>query len=209
MAQSLNDLVERAIASAMRPADPDDTSATRDCDNELQRIETLLASTAAGPEDFGLLSHVRATRIFLAARLGDAEAVIRQSEGFLASSPTSGLDTFNVQIFRMRALHAVGRHDVEIRAALDLAGSASLGAEDFVLLLEGLAQRHPGCFNSSSFLFDRMERTLEQLTIAGCANLPQADQIPINFERVALDAARALRRLNEARTEALLDESGA
>jgi predicted TIM-barrel enzyme len=75
-------------------------------------------------------------------------------------------------------------------------------------LLEGLAKRHPGSLESASFLQEKIVAVLKQLGLAGYANLPTIEQVNANLERAALDTAVELRRINEARTKAILAEHG-
>jgi len=206
MTKPLEDIVEQAIDRVIRLYRPDDPVTVKECDSDLQKVETLLTSTEAGSSVLGLLAHVRATRIFLAAEIGDAESVIRQGADFLNTFPPSGIDYFNVQILRLRALHALGQHTNEIQAALDAAMSHEVRNEDFVLLLEGLAKRHPRSLESAKSLQEKLRYVLEQLGLAGHENLPSIDQVTTNLEQAVLDTAAELRRINEARTKAILAE---
>jgi hypothetical protein len=204
MSESLEDLVERTIDWVIRSFRPDDSDTFNGSDAALQKVEMLLSSAEPGSIVLDLLVQVRATRIFLAAEIGDAEAVVRQSESFLRTCSPTRLDFFNVQNLRLRALHTLGHHSDELREALEAAKSTEVRSEDFVLLLEGLAKRHPGSFASDAFLQKKMSTALRQLVLCGYTNLPTPDQVSANLEQAALDAVAEFRRVNRAKAEELL-----
>lgn len=208
MTESLEDIVEEAIDRVIRSFSPDDHDTFGDCDSELQRVEALLSSSEPEPDVLALLARIHACRISLAAEIGDAGAIVRQSEYFLKTYPPAGLDSANVRAWRLRALHVLGRHSDELRETLEAAKMPEVLGEDFVLLLEGLAKRHPGSLASEALLQKKMRDVLKQLGLAGYANLPAGDEVNADLERVALATAAEFRRVNEVRTNAILAENG-
>jgi hypothetical protein len=204
MAELFGEIAERTIDWVIRSFRPDDPGTFEECDSELQRVEALLSSAGPGSDVPDLLAQIRAARISLAAEIGDAEAVVRQSEGFLKTCPPTRLDFCNVRTLRLRALHALGHHADELREALAAAKSPEVRGEDFVLLLEGLVKRHPGNLESEVLLQEKMSDALKQLGLAGYINLPTSDQVSANLERAALEAAAEFRRVNRAKAEELL-----
>lgn len=208
MRESFEEVVERTIDWVIRSFRPDEPATFDDCDSELRRVEDLLSAVDADSSAHDLLGKIRAARIFLAADIGDAEEVVRKSGDFLERFPSSSLDSCNVRVLRLRALHALGQHSDELREGLDAAKDPEVRDWDFVLLLEGIAKRHPGSLGSEVVLQEKMTETLRKLDEEGYANLPSSDQVRVGFEQAVLDTAAEYRRVSEERTMAILAEEG-
>lgn len=207
MTKPLADIVEQAIDRVIRSYIPDDPVTVQECDSDLQKVESLLTSAEAGSSVVDLLAHVRATRIFLAAEIGDAESVIRQSDDFLKTFSLSGLDFFNVQILRLRALHVTGSHETEIDEAIATARRPEIRGAEYVSLLENLAARHPESMSCDEQLSTKLQEAIAALNAIGYEIAPPIAG-PEMLAETALWVASELRRANRAKGDALLLEEG-
>jgi hypothetical protein len=200
------ELVEKTVGGAIRVIRSDDREALERCDSELQRVEALLLSGEPDSDAPDLLAQIRSTRVFLAADVGDSEAVLRQSGEFLKDCPLTSLDCFNVFTLRLRTLHASGHHREELREALEATMNPEIHGEHLILILEGLATRHPGSLAEMPILQEKIRTTLSELRMTGYTNLPSPAQENMDLDRTALDAAEEIRRNNQARATAFLTD---
>jgi hypothetical protein len=208
MNQSFEDKVEWAISHAIQLVRlNNDPPSHQEADAELLSIEGVLSSLDPALASADHIPRVRATRIWLAADRGDANAVIQLSDSFARSCPRHLLDFFNVANLRLRALHTVGRHFDEIREAREVA--LHLQGCEYVHLVAEVGQQHPGTFRGNhGVYFERLKQAIERLKQHGYAELPTVLSGTGNLERIAVEAATELRRVNRARALEVLRESG-
>jgi len=205
MNKTLDEIVDDVVGSAFKAFVPGDRGAFEKCDSELLEAEDLIISNVERPGARELLAQILSTRIWLAAEMGDAEAVLDKSEGFLKEFSSASLSYFNVLSLRLRSLHALDRHGDELREALEFAKDENIHGDLFIVLLEGIATRHPGSIGENAFLREKIERSLIELRMSGYS-LPECAGEDLNLEHLVFAAAADLRLINQKRSMSLLAE---
>lgn len=199
----LKRLVERVVDSAIRGFDPEDPGSYDKWDLELGRVEDSLRSLAAELDPL-LLPAVCAERIRIASEAGKSELVSERSAHFLREFPASVPSFSWVASLRLRALHAAEAHKEEVREGLGFARAPELQGGEYVYLLSGLCKRHPGCLPVDEDLWQKLQRSIDDLRAQGYDTLPRAVGSPVQLEEAVSLVAEELRRVNRERGEALL-----
>jgi hypothetical protein len=206
MAADLARLVEDTIDAAIRSFYSGEGDNYIFWDSELQHLESILHEADLNPELQALLASVRAQRIFLAFDVSKHDLVLELTDQFVRDVPVGHPSFSSVASLRARCLHSIGAHEKEMREILELARKPEIQDGEYISLLEHLAKRHPGSIPQDNELVTKMQKAIAALRALGYETLP-GDSGEIELERLALEAASELRRVNREKGEALLAES--
>lgn len=202
LARSVETTIDRMIRSLVHG----DEESYAHWDAELERLELSLLEASSLPDRQQLFASLRAQRIQLAYDLDNCELVLEYSSPFVHEVPLSNPGFFSVATLRARCLHSVGAHRAEVEEVLQWALTPEIQGSEYLYFLEHLAKNHPGSIPEDDALFAKLREAVFSLRAKGYETLVESVG-NTGLERLVLEAAGELRRVNRERGEALLAAS--
>jgi hypothetical protein len=154
----LEQLTDSTIHSVILGFDPEVPETYRECVKVLEDLQRRIeSSTVELSTKNSLLIRVKSHLALMASEVENhVEADQLATEVLGYASVNDPNFSFSVLI-KTQALHALGRHEEEVRLGLEYAGSEGLYGHSLVYLLAELARRHPESIEWKSSLISRVK----------------------------------------------------
>jgi|GEM_PF-3888960 len=200
-------IVEEAIHSVIVVFDPNYSISYRDCAEVLRLLAEKISLAPCAPALRNkLMVRTKAQLASLAYEVGDNAAAERTTAEILALASPEEPDFLAMVMIRVKALHALGRHEEEIADVLRYACREKMDGHGLVHLLAYVVKRHPGKVELDEALLTRVRAFVRDSSeLARRLSLQGLDEgDPGEY---VLAVAQAAREINLEMTAEILGES--
>ena len=202
----LERLSDSTIHSVILEFDPEVPSVYRKCVETLENLEQRIGSAGIGSSEKSvLLVRVKSQLALMAFEMNNhSEAERLATEVLCRASAKDPSFSFAVLI-KTQSLHALERHDEEVRAGIESAGSDGFDGHALVYLLAELARRHPESMEWKVDLISRVKSYVSESPdlVKHIPNTLSPEEAPREY---VLAVADAIRQLSLEKTARILGE---
>lgn len=198
----MEDRVESVIHEVITGFDPSVKDSYETCLRQIASIESEVKEIGVEGLREALLARTRACVISMAHQMGNAQYVEELSDEYVQRFSRDDPDFGTTVLFRISALHVLGRHEDELREVGRYAETCFEG-ESLIFLLDRVGRDHPGSLIWTSALAERIREFVASRSELdeGAQEFPVDDMGRAEWLR---DLARRIRASNRERVERAL-----